>query len=62
MLYKYGLRLRGVSIGTQPKGFLYYEDSDKSTTGYWSFVYYKETLSEEDLKKYDMNFIEIIQQ
>lgn len=34
MLYKYGLRTRGVSIGTQPSDFIKYEDVDKKTTGY----------------------------
>lgn len=62
LLYKYGLRLRGVSIGTQPKGFLYYETAGKSKTGYWDFVYYEWKLSEDELKKYDMDFIEEIVQ
>lgn len=37
MLYKYGLKHRGVSIGIQPQGFIKYEDVDKKETGYWSY-------------------------
>ena len=58
MVYKYGLRLRGVSIGTQPQGFIAYEDSNKSKTGYWSFVFYDRKLTEDEIQKYDMDFID----
>lgn len=58
MVYKYGLRLRGVSIGTQPQGFIAYEDSNKSETGYWSFVFYDRKLTEDEIQKYDMVFID----
>lgn len=58
MLYKYGLRSRGVSIGTQPSDFIKYEDVDKKTTEYWSFVYYDRELSQEELNKYEMDLIQ----
>ena len=57
MMFKYGLRLRPVGMGCQPPRFRKYEDTNKDKTGYWSFVWYEYRLSDEDLSKYEMDFI-----
>ena len=49
MLYKYGLKHRGVSIGTQPTGFIKYEDVNKYETGFYSFIYYDRELTADEL-------------
>lgn len=59
MIYKYGLKSRGVSIGCQPNGFIYFQDTDKSETGYYGFVFYARQLSNEELKKYELTLIEV---
>ena len=62
MLYKYGLKFRGVSIGTQPTGFIKYEDVNRIETGFYSFVYYNRELTTDELNKYEMMFIEQIKE
>lgn len=57
-MFKYGLRLRPVGIGCQPKGFIKFEDSDKYKTGYWSFIWYESKLSDKELYDYEMDFIQ----
>lgn len=56
-LYKYGMRSRGFSIGCQPPKVKYYEDADKIKSGYWSYIYYEEPLTEEQLKKYELDYL-----
>ncbi len=62
MLYKYGLKHRGVSIGTQPTGFIKYEDVNKYETGFYSFIYYDRELTADELNKYEIMFIEQIKE
>lgn len=50
MEYKYGMRLRGFSIGAQPSGVLRREDSDK----FWDVIVYDHPLSNEDIKHYSL--------
>ena len=57
MIYKYGMKHRGVGIGCQPSGFTHYEDVDKSKTGFWSFVYYNRELSEDEISKYELELL-----
>lgn len=57
-IFKYGMRLRGIGIGCQPGGIKYWEDTDKTETGYWSYVYYDRQLTKEEVKKYELDFIE----
>lgn len=57
-MLKYGMLLRPVGLGCQPNDFIKFEDADKWRDGYWSFVYYDRELSSEELKKYEMEFIE----
>lgn len=56
-MYKYGMKLRGFSIGCQPSGVKYYEDTSKLETGYWSYIYYDRELTAEEIKKYELVFI-----
>lgn len=56
-MYKYGMKLRGFSIGCQPGGVKYYEDVDKLETGYWSYIYYDRQLTETEIYKYDLVFL-----
>ena len=57
MIYKYGMKHRGVSIGTQPSDFISFDDVNKKETGYWSFVYYNRKLSNDEISKYELTFI-----
>ena len=55
-MYKYGMRLRGFSIGCQPKeGFV--ERVDDPTGKYWDILIYVRELSEEETRVYDLDFI-----
>ncbi len=53
-LFAYGLSHRGCSIGTQPSGFDHFEDVDKTTTGYYSIVYYAEELTADQISDYEL--------
>jgi hypothetical protein len=53
-LFAYGLSHRGCSIGTQPNGFDHFEDTDKTTTGYYSIVYYAEELTPDQISDYEL--------
>lgn len=54
MEYKYGMRLRGFSIGCQPmKGFLRREDD---TTGkYYDILVYNRPLTESEIYSYELD-------
>ena len=57
-MFKYGMKSRGYSIGCQPEGVKKFEDTDKWKTGYWSYIYYEEPLEDEQLDKYELEYIE----
>ena len=51
MIYSYGMRLRGFSIGCQPmEGFVGRTDSDK----FWDIIHYDHELSKEYVKHYSL--------
>lgn len=55
-MYKYGMRLRGFSIGTQPKaGF--YERQDDPTGKYWDILVYTRRLTDEELRAYELDYL-----
>lgn len=55
MVFKYGMRLRGFSIGCQPmNGLLMAEDGDKK---YHDYLYYERKLTDKELKDYELDFI-----
>ena len=57
MTYKYGMRLRPIGLGCQPSRWCKYTILNKEETGYWSFVWYKFKLTDEELKQYDMDYL-----
>ena len=54
MEYRYGMRLRGFSIGCQPKEGLLYREDD--TTGkYWDVIVYNRELTDEEINHYSLD-------
>lgn len=56
--YIYGMRLRGCSIGTQPKGFEIIENTIEDK--YYDLLAYEKPLSDEDIEKYELDYIGVI--
>ena len=58
-LYKYGMRLRGFSIGCQPmKNFWERQDDDGSYgRRYHDILLYTEKLEEQDLRDYELDYL-----
>lgn len=56
-MYKYGMRLRGYSIGCQPIGVVKHRDFSSKENGYYSYIYYKDELTEEEIKRYDLDYL-----
>lgn len=57
MKYRYGMRLRGFSIGCQPSGVVSWKDTDKNETGYYSIIGYDRELTAEEMKNYSLDFL-----
>ena len=56
ILYTYGMRLRGYSIGCQPiDGFVAADDDVLQE--YHNILYYDRKLSDEDCKNYDLDYL-----
>ena len=55
-LYIYGMRLRGFSIGCQPKR-AFYERRDDTTGRYHDIIVYSEPLTDKELDDYELDFI-----
>jgi len=55
-MYKYGMRLRGFSIGCQPsKGFV---DAMPDESGkYWDFLIYNRKLTDKEVADYELDYI-----
>lgn len=54
--YEYGMRLRGFSIGCQPKeGFV--ERRDSPAENFYDVIVYSRLLSQQELEDYDLTFI-----
>ena len=57
MKYKYGMRLRGFSIGCQPlNGFI--ERNDDTTGKYYDILTYDRPLTAAELKAFELDFIQ----
>lgn len=55
-VYKYGMRLRGYSIGAQPKqGFL--EREDDPLGDYWDIIIYDRPLTDKERRDYDLDYL-----
>lgn len=57
MKYVYGMRLRGFSIGCQPMEGLQ-ERRDDITGKYYDLLVYDRKLSEDELRAYELDFIQ----
>lgn len=58
-LYKYGMRLRGFSIGCQPMKNFYERQDDPGKYGrkYHDILVYTEKLGDKDLENYELDFL-----
>ena len=56
MTYKYGMRLRGFSIGCQPKQGLI-ERMDDPSGRYYDILVYDRELSDQEVEAYELDFI-----
>lgn len=55
-LYKYGMKLRGYSIGCQPSEGLVQSESDQ-TGRYWDVLVYNRELTDKELEEYDLELV-----
>lgn len=56
VVYRYGMRLRGYSIGCQPKdGFLDREDDESGR--YYDILVYDRQLTDREVEAYELDFI-----
>lgn len=56
MEHKYGMRLRGFSIGCQPKAGLVRREDDL-TGKYYDIIVYDRLLTEKEIEDYELSFI-----
>lgn len=56
MRYRYGMRLRGFSIGCQPKDGLRDIEGDK-TGRYWNILGYDRKLTDEECRDYELDYL-----
>jgi len=54
-LYRYGMRLRGYSIGCQPKGCIDREDDESGR--YYDIITYDRELTEAEMDEYELDFL-----
>lgn len=54
MMYKYGMRLRGFSLGCQPMNGLV---TRLNSTEYWDELVYNRKLTDEEVRCYDLEYI-----
>jgi hypothetical protein len=57
-MYKYAMLTSPLDYKKQPHGWIHYSESDKAKTGYFGVITYQEKLNDEDLKKYELMFLE----
>ena len=56
----YGMRLRGISPGCQPKGWEYIKPNQYKTyrwREYWDIIAYDHKLSENDIRNYEFDYL-----
>lgn len=55
-MFKYGMRLRGFSLGCQPKeGF--YDRQDDVSGRYYDILIYNRKLTDEEVRDYELDFL-----
>ena len=57
MNYRYGMRLRGFSIGCQPMNGLLWSEDDPSGR-YYDILIYDRKLTDSELRDYELDYIE----
>lgn len=58
-MFKYGMRLRGFSIGCQPReGFI--ERQDDPTGRYWDILIYGRKLTADEVREYELDYLGIV--
>lgn len=55
-MYKYGMRLRGFSMGCQPMDGLV-ERIDDMTGKYWDILVYNRKLTQSECRAYDLDYL-----
>ena len=55
-MYKYGMRLRGYSLGCQPSCGLERVEEDE-TGKYWNILVYARKLTESEVKDYELDYL-----
>lgn len=60
MKYAYGMRLRGFSLGCQPKNGLLYR-TDDNTGKYYDIIVYDRELTDEELYNYDLDSLGLVE-
>ena len=56
LVYKYGMRARGVSLGAQPKeGFLDAETDPLDE--YWNIIVYSRPLTKQEIEQYELDYL-----
>lgn len=56
-MYKYGMRIRGFSIGCQPEGVV--RRLDDQSGRFWDIIVYDRELTEEEIRHYSLTYIGI---
>lgn len=60
--YKYGMRLRGFSLGCQPMEHLN-DVRESDGDPYYSYLFYTEKLTEDQIRDYELDYLsEVIEQ
>ena len=59
MEYRYGMRLRGFSLGCQPKEGLLRREDDP-TGKYWDILVYDRILTDQEIRSYELDPIKKI--
>lgn len=54
-MFKYGMRIRGFSIGVQPSGVVRREDDP--TGKFWDIIVYDRELTTEEIRHYSLTYI-----
>ena len=54
-LYRYGMRLRGVSPGAQPSDF--FKTEEDHSRRYWEIIFYDRELTDKECRDYDLDFL-----
>lgn len=57
MNYRYGMLNRPMNIGCQPKGAIDRKDAEKLVDGYHDIIVYDRQLTEDEIYRYELQFI-----